>query len=307
MTRDNSIKSKIKALKLRLKGGLLPAMATPLEEDGYTVNEAVVDHLVNFLVDHKIAGLFVGGTTGEGILLQIEQRKILHARAIRATDGRVPVLIHVGANTLSESIELTRHAQEFGADGIVAVTPYFYGLHDSALLQYFSAVAQEASEIPFFVYEIPHLAVNRVSPSLLAQVAEVIPNFAGIKSSNTNAQEVRALIDETPADSIFLVGNERIALGTLALGADGHISGLATAVPEPFVAMLQAFSTGDISAARRSQQTINEILQYIANGARIGAIKSLLNQRGILVGPPVPPRPPADSDWQVWKEISKQI
>ena len=112
MVKDIVMKSKIKALKLRVKGGVLPAMATPLEEDGYTVNEATVDRLVNFLLEHNVAGLFVGGTTGEGILLQVEQRKILHARAIQASAGRVPVLIHVGANTLSESIELTRHAQE---------------------------------------------------------------------------------------------------------------------------------------------------------------------------------------------------
>ena len=135
----------------------------------------------------------------------------------------------------------------------------------------------------------------------------ILPNFAGIKCSNVNAQEVVALLDVIPPDSIFLVGNEKIALGTLALGADGHISGLATAVPEPFVALLQAFSRGDIAEARRNQRIIIDILSYIPNGTRIGAIKSLLHQRDILVGPPVPPRPSPGPDWRAWDQIKTKI
>lgn len=294
-------------LKKKLQGGLIPAMATPLKDDGFSVNEVVVGQLVSFLIEHGAAGLFVGGTTGEGVLLSPGQRKILHASTLEAANRRVPVLIHIGANSTSQSIELAGHAQELGADGNVAVTPYFYGLHDSALLDYFTTVAKAAPDIPFFLYEIPHLAVNRISPWLLRQAAEFIPNFAGIKSSNTNAQEVRALIDAAPANSLFLVGNERIVLGTLALGADGHISGLATAIPEPFVALLHAFKNGDLDTARYQQNIINDILLRIPNGARIGAIKSLLHQRNIAVGPPVPPRPMPDSDWLAWQEINKQF
>lgn len=301
------MKSKIVELKRHLEGGLVPAMATPLHSDGFSVNEKAVDQLVNFLIDKDVAGLFVGGTTGEGILLSLPQRRILNSRALKAAKNRVPVLIHIGANSSQESVELVRQAQEQGADGIVAVTPYFYPLHDSALLQYYVSLAAEGPELPFFVYDIPQMAVNRVNPGLLVQLDELIPNFAGIKSSNPNAQEVRALIDATPAGSIFMVGNERIALGTLALGADGHISGLATAVPEPFVAMMYSYSAGDMQSARRHQKTINKILHFIPAGARIGAIKSLLNQRDILVGPPVPPRPMPAPDWNAWEEIRTLI
>lgn len=301
------MKSKIGDLKRRLEGGLVPAMATPLHSGGYLVNEEAIDQLVNFLIDKDVAGLFVGGTTGEGILLSLPQRKILHSRAIKAAENRVPVLIHIGANSSQESVELARHAQEQGADGMVAVTPYFYPLHDSAILQYYMSLASEGSELPFFVYDIPQMAVNRVNPGLLNKLDELIPNFAGIKSSNNNAQEVRALIDATPAGSIFMVGNERIALGTLALGADGHISGLATAVPEPFVAMMKSYSSGDMPSARRHQRTINNILQFLPDGARIGAIKSILHQRQVFVGPPVPPRPMPRPDWNGWEQIRALI
>lgn len=297
----------IATLKARIRGGVLPAMATPIVEDGHQIDTLAIDSLVDFLLDTGVKGLFVGGSTGEGILLNLDQRKMLHEMALKAARGRAPVLVHVGANTTADSLYLAKHASEIRVQGIVAVTPYFYGVHDQAILTHFQSIAAAAPNLPFFGYDIPHMAVNGISPALLADMMVQIPNFAGIKTSNSNAQVIRKLIDTMAGDKIALVGNERIALGSLALGADGLISGLATAVPEPFVGLVEAFFANQLDDAQDLQKTINKMLDLLPAGARIGAIKSILEQRGIKAGPPLPPRPRAPSDWHVWQTIQAWI
>jgi dihydrodipicolinate synthase/N-acetylneuraminate lyase len=283
-------------------------MATPLADDGLRVNLPAVDTLIDFLIAAGVKGLFVGGTTGEGILLDLQQRQLLHERAMKAIAGRVPALIHVGANTSAESVALAAHAQAIGTDAIVAITPTFYPMPDAALADYFRELAAAAPGTPLLAYDIPHMAVNRVSPALLADLAQDLPAFAGIKTSNQDAQVIRRLVEATPPGRIVLAGNERIALGSLALGASGLISGLSTAVPEPFVRLTKAFFEGDMALAQDQQRRINAMLDLIPAGVRIGAVKSLLAQRGIDAGPPVPPRPAlAANQWPVWPQFARLI
>ncbi len=294
----------IAKLKSRIRFGVVPAMATPLLAGEGTVNIEVLSTLVDFLVHAGVKGLFVGGTTGEGILLDIDQRRRLHEETIKTLAGRVPALIHVGSNTTAESIKLASHAQSVGADAIVAVTPYYYAVHDDALFDHYQAIAAAAPATPILVYDIPHMAINGISPGLVTRLATNLPSFAGWKSSNADTRKVRSLIDVTPGDKILLVGNESVALGNLALGADGLISGLSTAVPEPFVRLVSAFEAGDLTEARIQQRKINEMLSLLPPGARIGAIKRILQQRSVQVGEPVPPRPAAPADWLGWQQIA---
>jgi dihydrodipicolinate synthase/N-acetylneuraminate lyase len=281
------ITAQVASLKAQLRDGVTPAMATPLLPGTHTVNLSVVPALVDFLIGAGVRGLFVGGTTGEGILLDADQRQALHEAAVNAAAGRAPVLLHVGAQRTEAAIALARHAVTLRPAAIVAMTPTFYGLSDAALARYYHAIADAAPDVPLFLYDIPQFAINGIGPALLATLTRDIPSLAGLKSSRGDVQVVRQLIDALPRDRIMLAGNESAALGSLALGADGLISGLSTAIPEPFVAMTRAFAAGEIDEARQWQQCINRLLGLLA-GARLGGIKAILNQRGIPVGPPAP-------------------
>ncbi len=285
------VEEKIAALKEKLRFGVSPAMATPLDSDGYSVNLDAVPPLVEFLISRGVKGLFVGGTTGEGILLDDDERMQLHEVAVEAVDGRIPVLLHIGANRTDTAVALTRQAAAVGADAIAAVTPTFYGMHDDALATYYHAISEEAPELPLLLYDIPHMAVNGISPALLKRLSQELPNLAGIKTSQSNAQMIRELLHAAPEKLIVLAGNERIALGSLAMGADGLISGLSTAVPEPFVALTTAFAQQNRAEAVHQHRIINQLLDLLPAGARIGAIKQILSERGINAGKAIPPRP----------------
>ncbi len=296
----------MKDLKVKLKNSLIPAMATPLTNE-LELNLNALEELIDFLIDAGVGGLFVGGTTGEGILMPLAQRMALHESSIDMVDGRIPVLIHAGTNTTADSIRLAKHAASVGADAVVAVGPYFYPVHNQAQVAYFQLIAESASRIPFFAYDIPQMAVNGLNPDLVLAMRKEIPSFYGIKSSRADAQMVRKLIDAAGDELVVLVGNERIALGTMALGAHGHISGLSTAVPEPFVKMMKSFASGDIELARSYQRKINLLSNSLPAGGRIGAIKQILTDRGIEAGPAIPPRPMPDEHWPGWSQMRKII
>lgn len=297
---------RIAELKNKLAGGVTPAMATPLLADGYTVNTAVIPHLADFLIQAGGRGLFVGGTTGEGVLLTETERMRLHEATLTAANGRVPVILHIGTNRLDTAVALARHAAEVGADGIAAVTPFFYGMDDDGLAAYFQTIAQTVPDMPLLLYDIPHMATNGISPELLGRLSASVPSLAGVKTSRGDAQVIRRLLAAAPEPLVVLVGNEAIALGSLAMGADGLISGLSTAVPEPFVALTQAFAAGNLAEAQRQHRLINRLLPCIPAGARIGGIKQILAERGIDVGTAVPPRlMPDKAIWPVMAEILK--
>ncbi|MCB8926450.1 MAG: dihydrodipicolinate synthase family protein [Ardenticatenaceae bacterium] len=295
------IQEKIASLKEKLRGGVAPAVATPVLADGMTVNTAVLPDLIDFLLDAGVSGLFVGGTTGEGVLLSEAERMRLHETAVTVTNGRVPVLLHTGTNQLQSTLVLCRHAAEIGADAVAVVTPFFYTMHDDSLAAYYHEIAASVPEMPLLLYDIPQLAINGISPALLQRLGAEIPSLAGIKTSRPDAQVVRRLLDVAAEHLVVLAGNESVALGLLGLGADGLISGLSTAVPEPYVALTQAFFAGDMAEAQRQQRLINQLLAQLPNGARIGAIKQILTGRGIPMGTAVPPRPMPDED--VWLKI----
>lgn len=280
-------------------------MATPLLRDGYTVNVDVVAQLTAFLIEKGVQGLFVGGTTGEGLALAADERMRLHEAASTAVNQRIPLLLHVGANDLQTAVTLTEHAVQLNPDAIVAIPPTFFGMDDASLAGYFQAVAAVAPDLPLLVYDIPHMAINGVSPALLTRLKQELPTLAGIKTSRPDAQVIRQHIAVAAGRLMVLAGNERIALGSLAMGADGLISGLSTAVPEPFVALTQAVGRGDLAAARQAHQVINQLLDLMPP-RRIGGIKLILAERGIAVGTAVPPRPmPTEPIWPAMAAVLK--
>ena len=280
-------------------------MATPLQSGGYQINTDVVPTLVDFLIERKVGGLFVGGSTGEGLLFNQDARKKLFDATVAANNGRVVMMLHVGANTTRAAVELAKYAADNGSEANVAIPPTFFGMPDDALFGYFSEVAAAAPDLPFLAYDIPHMAINGVTPGLMKRMMAEIPNFMGVKCSRPDAAVVRQLIDTGGDEAIVLAGSEAIMLGSIALGAHGTISGLSTAWPEPFVAMLDAFAAGNMDEARNWQQLINRVLAIMPKGKRLGGIKTVLRDRGIAVGSPVPPRPDADAG--VWQTILDEV
>ena len=137
--------------------GLVAATYTPLDDDG-TVNASVAGPIVEHLLGSGINGLYVCGSTGEGMSLSSDERRAVAKAYVQAADGRVPVIIQVGHNSLSEARHLAEHAQEIGADVLSATCPSYFKVSDvTTLVDCMAEVASAAPELPFYYYHIPAL------------------------------------------------------------------------------------------------------------------------------------------------------
>ena len=266
-------------------------MVTPLAPDGRHLHATAVAPYVQWLAQRGVDGVFVGGTTGEGPLLSLEERRQLLELVIGAARPlRLTVVAHVGDATTGGACALAEHAARAGADAMAAVTPWFFGLDLAALVEHFAELAATAAKTPFFLYHIPGAARNRVTPDLITALAPRAPNLAGLKDSGGDLAGLRGLAAAGRAAcahgfTVFC-GGDAIALGALAAGADGMVSGNASTVPEPFVELVRAFRAGDLAGARRAQDRIDAVRLALRDGGDLGLFKAVLQARGVGVGGP---------------------
>ena len=269
--------------------GLMPAMVTPFDERGeidFTATEAVVERFVEAGVD----GISPLGSTGEASHLTADERKRFAEEVTRIVAGRVPLLIGVGAVGTRETVELARHAEGAGADGLLVVSPYYWKVGEEALFEHFATVA-EAVEIPILIYNLPVLTGVELSPSLVAKVAYECSNVAGLKDTVTEYSHIWNVLREVkPIKSEFsiLAGFEDLILPSMLAGGDGSICGLANVAPELFVSLVRAVRNGDLGeAAQLHRQVLSLMSIGSLSDTPLGAIKLAMNVLGVPISPNV--------------------
>src|SRR5215472_15842252 len=161
--------------------GPMPALITPFNERG-AVDESLFRRNIDIQLERGATGFLVGGCTGEFWAMTSEERRALYALGVSAVRGRGTVLAGCGAVTAAEAIMLTRAAQDAGCDGAVILPPYFVKLTDDEIFAHFAAIADKIG-LPVLLYNIPGNAVNALSPSLVARLAELAPVVAVKESS----------------------------------------------------------------------------------------------------------------------------
>jgi dihydrodipicolinate synthase/N-acetylneuraminate lyase len=207
------------------------AALTPLREGGDELDEAVFPAYVDFLQRGDVQGVLALGSTGEGILLRVEERM----RAVELfLDGPLDVIAHCGAQTTRDTVELASHAAERGVHGVAVIAPPYFQLDDRALLAHFSAAAAACAPTPFYVYEFARASGYAVPPPVVELLRERAPNLVGMKVSDAPWEAFQAYLIE--GLEIF-VGPEALIAQGLEHGAAGAVSAIASALPEKVVAV----------------------------------------------------------------------
>src|SRR5215207_6027770 len=135
---------------MRTFKGCWPALVTPFAKD-HRVNYPVLCDLVDYLIDKRVDGLFVGGTTGEGIFLPVSERKRLIEAVVEQAGSRIPIIAHVGAVSAWDAVDLAQHASGCGAAGISSILPPLY-LNWPSIRRYFELLSEAVPELPLLVY-----------------------------------------------------------------------------------------------------------------------------------------------------------
>ncbi|MCC7210098.1 MAG: dihydrodipicolinate synthase family protein [Anaerolineae bacterium] len=267
---------------MKIRGVIVP-MLTPFTEDG-RIDERGVEALTEFLVARRIAGLFPLGTTGEGPLLSAEERRQVAAWVVRYAAGRAPVIIHSGAITTAETVDLTRHARDIGADAAAIVPPYFYKLSEKALFEHYAAVASAAPDFPVYLYHNPGVTPNHLTADLVSRLAQSFPNIAGLKDSSGSLATLFASRALQGGAFNTASGPDGLILAAQAIGVDACVSGNANYAPELVVGIYEAAAQGDLTTARLLQTQLDEARRILGDGADLSLFKAMCTRRGVPLG-----------------------
>jgi 4-hydroxy-tetrahydrodipicolinate synthase len=227
--------------------GSIVAIVTPFING--EVDEEKLRELVEFQILNGTDGIVPCGTTGEASTLDYEEHDRVIAIVVEQAKKRVPVIAGTGSNSTKEAIEISEHAKEKGADGVLLVTPYYNKPTQEGLFRHYKAIA-EAVAIPQVLYNVPGRTSVNMLPETVARLAG-ISNIVAIKEaagSLQQASEIMALCGDKIA---VLSGDDFITFPMMACGAAGVISVTANIMPKEIAAMIDAFTAGNMEEARR--------------------------------------------------------
>ena len=253
--------------------GALAASVTPLAEHGSALDEDAFSPLVDFFVGAGLDGILALGTAGEGILLRPEERRRVADLFLQASDHRLQVAVHCGAQTTADTVALSMHAAEVGADAVVVIGPPYFALDEKAQYAHFLAAAAACAPLPFYVYEFAATTGYAVAPAVLERLREDASNVVGLKVSDTPFERFARYL--LPGFDIF-VGPEALIAEGMAHGAIGAVSALASAVPSMVAAVVR-------DPTPEGAAHLAELRAFVERFPRQAALKRLLGLQGVPV------------------------
>jgi N-acetylneuraminate lyase len=273
--------------------GIYPALITPFDQEGEVVFKHLKD-VLHFQLEKGVHGFFVCGSTGEGPLMSIEQRKTVAETVIEEVGSKVPVIVHVGTINTRETIELAKHASKAGATAISLVSPYYFKPDIDELMDHYRLVSKEVT-IPVFAYNIPEMTGFNITPAMFKRLCS-IQNVIGIKDSSGNLSQTRAMIETAPKPVVVINGYDGLFFASLMIGAKAQVSGPANVAPELYVELYELYRRGRYQEALDVQTRINAIIRAIYEspivGPPIASLKKALELRGVKAGLPMRPLRP---------------
>jgi len=273
--------------------GIIPAMVTPLTADD-ELNERALRRLTNHLIDGGCHGLFAVGSQGEFWALSADEKQRVWEVVVEETGGRVSVYAGTAATTTREALALTRLAEQAGVDALSVLTPFFVAPGEDELFDHYRAIA-ESTHLPVLLYTNPARTGVKISPGLLARLAE-IDNIVGIKDSSGDLQLTAEYVRVVPPDFAVLMGRDTLILAGLLYGARGAIAATANVAPALVASIYDRFQAGDLEGARRAQETLAPLRLAFTWGTFPVVVKEALDLMGMEAGPARPPVGPMSPD-----------
>jgi dihydrodipicolinate synthase/N-acetylneuraminate lyase len=215
--------------------GAIAAALTPLTGGGATIDEDAIPPYVDFLASHGLDGILTLGTTGEGVLFDLDERRRIAELFMEAAGSRLQVAVHCGAQSTADTTTLAEHAALVGADAVAVIAPPYFALDADELFVHFAAAAAACAPLPFYIYEFAARSGYAVPLDVIERLREESSNLVGLKVSDTPWERFEPYLIE--GLDIF-VGPEALIPQGVAGGAAGVVSGLAGSFPDAVVALV---------------------------------------------------------------------
>lgn len=271
-------------------GGVVPPICTPFTDSG-EIDTKSLESLLRFQVDGGVTGIFALGTTSETGALSDAQRTTVIETSVGAIAGQVPVIVGAIGMSLAAVITYAQQAESLGADGVVALGPYYHKYSDDEIMDHFRTVAKSVT-IPVVAYNLPQMVQTNLSPEVVIQLAEE-GVIAGVKDSSGNEPALRKMVAGTshlPNFSVF-TGAEVTVDYAMFTGAAGVVPGLGNVDPAGYRRLYDAAIADDWTTARSEQARLTDLYAIcsqatpgrvgITSGV-IGGYKTALREMGVI-------------------------
>lgn len=227
--------------------GLGTAMITPFDENG-AVDFPALEKIVDGQLKGKVDALFVCGTTGEPPTMNASEREKVVSAVIEQVNGRIPVFVGTGSNDCAHAVELSKQAQAMGANGVLAVTPYYNKCTQEGLYLYYKAI-NDAIDIPIVAYNVPGRTGVNMKPETVEKLTS-LSNVRGVKEASGNIAQILETSRRIRGSQINLYsGDDCIAVPIMSVGGSGLISVASNAIPSVMSEMIHAWLDGDHAKA----------------------------------------------------------
>jgi dihydrodipicolinate synthase/N-acetylneuraminate lyase len=253
--------------------GTLAAAVTPLTGADGSVDADGIDAVVDFYARAGLNGILALGTTGEGILFSLDERRFAADEFVTSAHHRLAVIVHCGAQTTHDTVALAEHAASHGAAGVAVIPPPYFTLDAEAIWRHLDAAAQACAPLPFYVYEFAPRSGYAVPIEVIDRLRSTASNLTGLKVSDSPFENVKPYL--IPGLDVFIGAEGLIAQG-LASGAAGAVSGLAAALPE---LTIDAVRSGTPEASARAARVRSTIDPFPFQSA----LKFILQRRGVAI------------------------
>ena len=259
--------------------GVFPALITPLTKEE-KLNVSALETLLQFEMEKGADGFYIGGATGEGLLLDIPERKKLCEKSIEFIGKEKTKIVHITDINFRNTIALAKHAEACGADAISSIAPIYFKYDENDIYNYYKEIAQNVN-IPLIIYYTAAAGVN-MSTDLFCRLFE-IDNITGVKWTSSNYYELIKLRERCPDANIFNGPDEMLVCG-LSSGADGGIGSTYNVMYPLIRSIYDHFCAGNMTEALEQQKKADKIINAMLRYSVIPVCKMILEEMGIAVG-----------------------
>ena len=259
------------------------AIVTPFNEDG-SINYDRLDELIEFHCEHKTDSIVICGTTGESATMTEEEHMQCVKFTIDRVNKRVPVIAGTGSNCTRTAIDMSKEASEYGADGLLLVTPYYNKATQNGLIGHFSAVAKEVTA-PIIMYSVASRTGCNIEPATAAKLVKEVDNIVGIKEASGNISQVAKIMNLTDGNIDVYSGNDDQIVPVLSLGGKGVISVLSNVAPDEAHDICEKYFNGDVKGSAALQLKALPLIEQLFCEVNPIPVKKAMQLMGVDCGP----------------------
>ncbi|HHF53374.1 MAG TPA: 4-hydroxy-tetrahydrodipicolinate synthase [candidate division WOR-3 bacterium] len=295
----------VKMEEIKKFPGIVPPVITVFDSDG-EIDEERTKKFIQHLIDEGVHGIFVAGSTGESSLMNMEQRKKIIDVGVEVCKGKVPLFAGTGHNSTKIAIELSKYAQDAGADAVIVSLPHYPKPSQEAIYRHYKTIAKEI-DIPLFVYSWPGQYGVDIEPETVARLARE-GYIQGIKDSHFDIDHTAEIVRLTEGKITVWQGFETKILPALCLGADGSVCTIGNIIPKECVEIYNLFKEGKIEEAREKQLSIFGLANVLFSSRHdMQPLKEGIKMLGYDVGDALMPTTevPQEMKEKIRKELKK--